>query len=234
MTQPKGGTAVPASPAAIRHHPDAALFHRLLQERFAGPLYEQVADRLASYGFQVLSAWIHRGDIFARCASRGIRGLPDSGGWLTWSDADIDDLVQDCVVHALSKFRRDALAGRGWRSDGGASLTTYFAGTCVYSFATVYRNHHRARQRHAGTLDAVRRHPPASVEPDIAEAVAGQAAADALLATIPDPRLRMIVRLTADGHSQAEISHLLADGTTPRAVEAQLYRYRLQVRRRQR
>jgi|GEM_PF-4339016 len=34
---------------------DAVLFDRLILSEFTGPLYERVADRLASYGYQVLA-----------------------------------------------------------------------------------------------------------------------------------------------------------------------------------
>jgi DNA-directed RNA polymerase specialized sigma24 family protein len=132
-------------------------------------------------------------------------------------------------VHALSKFRRDALAGKGWRPDGGASLTTYFAGACMFAFATVYKNHRNAQRRHAEAVAASQQSPPVQV-PDVAETVVDQAAAAEHFAAIADPRLRIAVQLAADGYSHAEISNLLADGTTPRAVEAMLYRHRKQAR----
>jgi DNA-directed RNA polymerase specialized sigma24 family protein len=205
------------------------LFAELAAAGFAGAMYDRVADRLASYGYQVLRAWIRTGDIFALCAKKRIRGLPASASWDGWADDDIEDLVQDTVVHALSKFRRDALAGKGWRPDGGASLTTYFAGACMFAFATVYKNHHNTRRRHAQAVAAARQAQPAQV-PDVAEAVVDQAAAAEHLAAIADPRLRLAIQLAADGYGHAEISNLLADGTTPRAVEAMLYRYRKQAR----
>jgi hypothetical protein len=77
--------AVPAERAADG---DAVLFARLGESGFAGPLYERVAGRLASYGYQVLRAWIRRGDIHALCAEKGIRGLPSANGWAGWSDDD--------------------------------------------------------------------------------------------------------------------------------------------------
>jgi len=210
---------------------DAVLFDRLILSEFTGPLYERVADRLASYGYQVLRAWIRRGEIHGLCAARRIRGLPPADGWAGWSDHDIDDLIYDTVAHALTTFRRDALAGRGWRPGGGAALNTYFAGTCLFSFATEYRKHHRVRRQQAAARAAVGRERPTAI-PDIADSIAGQALVADHLATIEDLRQRLAVGLTIDGLSHAEISQILADGTTPRAVEAMIYRHRRRVQTR--
>jgi len=52
-----------------------------------------------------------------------------------------------------------------------------------------------------------------------------------LAAAIPDSRLRSVMRLHAGGYNHAEISQLLADGTTSRAVEGMIYRIRKQSTR---
>jgi len=218
----------PAGAAVEVASEDAVLFARLAADGFAGPAYDYVCDRLARYGYQVLRAWIRSGDIFARCAEKKIKGLPPSAGWDEWADDEIDDLVQDTVVNALSKFRRDALAGRGWRPDGGANLTSYFTVTCLAAFSAVYKRHRNARRRHAESVAAARRSRPVQV-PDVAEEVTEQAAADERLSAIADPVLQSVVRLAAEGYSHREISILLADGTTARAVEGMLYRYRKQT-----
>lgn len=204
---------------------DAVLFKQLAADGFAGSAYDRVMDCLIRYGYQFLLARVRRGDIFALCAEKKIKGLPRSASWDRWTDDDIDDLIQDTVVDAVTKFRRDALAGRGWRPDGGARLTSYFAGTCLFAFSTAYKHHRAARDRNAQVMDAAQRSQPTEV-PDIAGTVVDQAAAEGLLSAILDPRLRFAVQLSADGYSHAEISNLLADGTTPRAVEAMFYRYR--------
>jgi DNA-directed RNA polymerase specialized sigma24 family protein len=229
-SRPAGATGATATLGEKDGDADAVLFARLAADGFAGPAYDYVCDRLARYGYQVLQAWIRRGDIFARCAEKKIKGLPLSAGWDEWVDDEIDDLVQETVIHALLKFRRDALAGRGWRPDGGATLTSYFTVTCLAAFSAVYKSHRNARRRRAESVAAARRSRPVQV-PDVAEEVTEQAAADERLSAIADPTLRLVVRLNAEGYSHSEISNVLPDGTTARAVEGMLYRYRKQTRR---
>jgi DNA-directed RNA polymerase specialized sigma24 family protein len=210
---------------------DKVLFARLEADGFTGPVYDRVADRLARYGYQVLQAWVRSGDVFSVCARKKIKGLPAVASWSGWAEADIDDLVQETVAAAIMKFRRHAMAGRGWRPAGGASPTSYFAVTCLYAFSAVYRRHLTARRRHANTdRAAAQRHIQPGHTPDVAETVIEQATAEEILASIADQRLRFIIQLAAAGYSHREISCLLADGTTPRAVEALLYRYRRQIR----
>jgi DNA-directed RNA polymerase specialized sigma24 family protein len=54
----------------------------------------------------------------------------------------------------------------------------------------------------------------------------------AILRQIPSARTRLVLALTAEGYTHSEIADILADGTTPRAVEGLLYRHRKAMQRR--
>jgi len=209
---------------------DAVLFARLAADGFRGPAYDRFLETLIRYGYQALHAWIRRGDIFAMCAAKRIQGVPRSAGWDDWTEEDINDLIQEVLEQAVTRFRRDLVAGKGWRPDGGANLTTYFAGACQFAFAAVYKRHHKVRGKYARSLAAATRRLQPSQASDIADEVADRSdATDRVNAMIPDPQLRFVMQLYADGYSHAQISALLGEGTTARGVEGMIYRCRRQL-----
>ncbi|MDN3351864.1 hypothetical protein [Actinomadura sp. DC4] len=207
---------------------EARLVEHLAAQGFAGPDHDRFLDGLARHGLAVIKPWVRTGYIFERCAARRVRGLPSSIPG-SWSPEDIEELVLDTVARAITVFERDALHGRRWTPDGGASLATYFIGTCLFAFAEVYRRRHTEWQRRLRIESAVRRERPDDL-PDVAESVVEQATVMGFLAaTTPDPRMRLVAYLHCEGHTHAEIAAVLADGTGARAVEGMLYRYRRQL-----
>ncbi|MEU9381302.1 hypothetical protein AB0D38_10015 [Streptomyces sp. NPDC048279] len=148
----------------------------------------------------------------------------------TWTKEDLEEVVQDTVARAVVIFERDALRAGRWRTDGGASLATYFIGTCLFAFAEVYRRRFNSWRRQQAMETAVARESGQGDLPDVADTVVEHETVMAFLAsTSPDPRLRLVIYLHYEGHTHAEIAATLADGTTARAVEAMLYRYRKQL-----
>src|SRR5262249_10708180 len=127
---------------------DAELYARLIADRFTGPVYERVMDRLCRYGYTTIHAWVTSGLIFSRCAEKRVKGLPAGETWSNWTKEDIEDLVQDAVAGAELRFRSDGLRGTGWRFDGGASLGGYFITGCLFAFASAYKRRRRDRGRH--------------------------------------------------------------------------------------
>lgn len=208
---------------------DAELVARLADQGFTGVEYERFLDRLARYGLSVITPWVRTGYVFARCADMGVRGLPMPIP-ATWPKEDIEEVVQDTVARAVVIFERDALRAGRWRPNGGASLATYFVGTCLFAFAEVYRRRFNRWRRQRAVEIAVARESGREDLPDVADAVVEHETMVALLAaTTPDPRLRLVIYLHYEGHTHAEIAAILADGATARAVEAMLYRYRKQL-----
>jgi DNA-directed RNA polymerase specialized sigma24 family protein len=212
--------------ATEQRRADAELVRRLAGEGFSGPAYEQLERRLVGYSYQVLHKWLRSGYIYAVCAERRVRGLPPEGAAESWTLEDREDIVQDTVAEALVTFQRDALRGGGWRADGGASLTTYFMNTCLFAFAHVSRRFQRAERCRRQVEDRLGSQRHADEVPDPAAGVIDGLAITRLLASIDDPRLRLAVSLTCEGYTQAEIAAALGNGTTARAVEGMLHRYR--------
>lgn len=132
----------PADPDALdchdrsgdRQQADTELYAVLSAEHFDGPLWEHYAEELARYGCAVLSAWLRTGLITKECRRHGRPvDLPDS-----WTADDRWEVVLETVAKGLETFRMSLLGGR-WSSDAGASLRTYFAGSCTRAFPNVLR-----------------------------------------------------------------------------------------------
>jgi DNA-directed RNA polymerase specialized sigma24 family protein len=210
-----------------RRQADAELVARLARDGFTGPDYVQFAETLARYGYGLITAWVRTQKIFSECAKKGIRGISPPDPVANWSEDDAEDLAQDTVARALVVFRKKALVAGGWRPDGGASLRTYFVGTCLLVFPAVYRRRENERARRSATTAAVQAERLAEVPDPADDVVARQVVADRLNA-VPDRRLRMVLGLAIAGYTHAEIAALLADGTTARGVEGMIYRYRKQ------
>jgi len=217
------------APLADGEAGDASLYARLTADGFTGPAFEQVMDRLCSYAYQVIGSWMATGKIFAKCAEIRIKGLPRAEDWHGWTREDLEDLAQETVAEAARKFRSNGQEGKGWQPGRGTALTSYFTSGCVIAFGSTYKTHknkkHR-RDRDRGVNQAAG-HPamPPNHASDVADTVAGHLDTVKLIAQqIPDRRLRTVMYLHANGWSNAEISQVLADGTTPKAVEGMIYR----------
>jgi hypothetical protein len=100
-----------------------------------------------AYGYQIVYGFVVSGRINFECHRKNIPLRFDPG---EWSREDIEDLTQETVARASGIFRDRALVGGEWSPDGGASMATYFVGTCVLSFAAVYRAGLREKTRTGG------------------------------------------------------------------------------------
>jgi hypothetical protein len=120
---------------------DHAHIEMLRTERFEGPNYELFKTRLAQYGYPVMRAWIRRRQIWGLTAARG-RGVQCRDAVRDHLTRDLDDrqeLAMEVVAQALVFFREHALLAGKWMPQGGANITTFFAGACVAVFPNVCR-----------------------------------------------------------------------------------------------
>jgi DNA-directed RNA polymerase specialized sigma24 family protein len=223
-----GSVAVPdpdeIAERADRLQADCQIRDALAAEGFAGPAYGVFEDDLASYGYQVMMAWLATGHIFTRCrqAGLGLKSLPVPVG-------DREDLAQETVAAALNAFKRAGLQQGGWRPEGGASLKTYFAGALCRQFANIWRKWLRTRVISVPLpLEAV---PPGTASPDLGpDDIAVQR--DEIrhgLAGIESERTRAVLVLAAYGYEQEEIAEILGPDVTARVVEGCLRRHRRRV-----
>jgi RNA polymerase sigma factor (sigma-70 family) len=203
-----------------RRSGDEQLRARLAAVDFSGPDYEQFARRLAAYGLAVCAVKLDTGAIFRDCADLN---RPCGDPPRQWSAQDRRTLVQDTVAEGLLLFHRKGLVQGDWKPTGGASLKTYFIGSCVLCFADVYRAWQRDKvrwERLMGTAAAAAtQHQPQ----DPADIVALRDRIHRGLQQL-DPRTRDAIILTERGYSQLEIADLMS--ISVRGVEGLLRRHR--------
>jgi DNA-directed RNA polymerase specialized sigma24 family protein len=198
---------------------DEQLHDRLRAVVCAGPLWNQVAVELVRYGWSVMSAWLNTGIIANKCWEKGRPvELPHD-----WTIQDREDLVSDAVAEGLEMFRQAVLTDR-WKPEKGASLRTYFLGSCVLAFPNVLRRWNSDRRRYSRAGVRWAREPTEhgfGVEP-----VELLVAVHALKSLIGDENQRdqAIRFLCFHGYTPMEIAEIL--GMKPGAVNTALYRMR--------
>ncbi|MGW9436099.1 hypothetical protein [Streptomyces sp. NPDC055607] len=210
-----------------RRMADQQLVRLLAQDGFTGPRYDAFENDLARYAISVLRAWMYSGYIFKMAASRGF-GLNPHELDLERLAADSDlreELASMTVAMALPRFRQRAFVDGGWTFDGGAGITTYFMGACLYDFPNEFRRH---RNSEAAQRQALL-HPHFDDEalPGVESEVVGrEVLRDALKSIDPNKvRERAVVALTLDGFTQEEIRDILGENSI-RAIEGVLHRWR--------
>ena len=220
-----------------RRGEDQEKLNDLALRGFTGPEYEIFVGELAAYAYPVLLAWLRRAVIFKYCADRGRPVKP--------TDADRDVLASsfnerlqlslETVAEALTFFRRYVLYGRRWSYDGGASVTTYFIGSCLFAFPNVFRRWQgeQRRWRQATAVEMLNcpegRGRTLADQPgtDPADRVVGRASVVDALNAMP-PATRAAAALVIDGQSfakppstwarQSVVSRASCTGTAPRVA----------------
>ncbi|GAA1813942.1 hypothetical protein GCM10009682_38730 [Luedemannella flava] len=113
------------------------LWETLVSGRFRGYLAEIVLMRLTEYAIPFMTHLIYTGEIYGRTFDVG---HPVKRRQFMAPDTDVPELAVTVVSDAVRTFIRRALAGKGWRSDGGSSIADYFLNTCVFVFSNAYNN----------------------------------------------------------------------------------------------
>lgn len=200
--------------------------------RFEGPDYDRFATELARYGLAVITGWIRRGLILARCRERGFGGLPEPPAG-AFEDPDVvNELANETVGKALHHFRDDVLMTGRWDHRQGASLRTFFIGQCLIRFANIYRQWLKTECRRGYTLtdhamvEALDRRRTIGPEDRVVDLAETQRA----LGAIKNPLVRRALVLFAAGVSHQEIGQQL--GVTDKAVERMIANERTRMRKR--
>ena len=80
---------------------------------FSDESWLPVADALAEYGFGVIRAWMHTGQIYSEVARSGYGALPPCPS--AWLDEDtVQELAGETVVNALNHFKFNVLMKNKW------------------------------------------------------------------------------------------------------------------------
>ena len=186
---------------------------------------------LAAYAYPVLMSWLRRGLIYRYCADRGRPvHVTDSDREELAADSDQRlELALETVAKALTFFRDHVLLARRWEVDAGATLTTYFVGSCLLAFQNVFRRWQGERRRWRDSLAVEMINCPEDrgrasyVGVDPQDLVVGTETVLHELRGMP-PATRDAAALVLDDHTFTEAAAQL--GTTARAIEGRLYRYR--------
>ena len=213
----------------------ALAFEELAKAGFEGSEYQAFCDDLWDYGMKVLNAGLRTGDIFQWCweADIVIKPTSDERRVLHSSAADRDELVVDTILSAIPWFRQEVLLKKRWSPNRGASLRTFFIGTCKHHFRIVFRRWQRERfcrlAAYGYGID------PVLVAGALVDTLATDpeeyvAAADLVtrLLTRATPEAKMACYLLLQDFTLAEIGERL--GITERAVEGHLHRLRKHAR----
>lgn len=184
---------------------------------------------LARYAMSVLEAWVRSGEIFKQVArlKMGLRPTYEEMYRLADDPHHVADLVNDTVLRALKRLSRQLDNGDGWNPDGGASVSTFFIGSCVLDFRDEFLKARRARMRENALDDRLQQ---ACVNDHlVADRSSAETAVEAgdvysRVAELPT-REQIVVRLRMDGYDTKEIAEILGL-PSPGAVRAVLQRFR--------
>lgn len=212
---------------------DRQLISHVIREDRA---WDVLADQLARYGLAVLNAWMTTGHVFVVASAAGMAIAPTVEDLSLLADDPIvrDEIADEAVTRALQTLRKqlnETGAGNNWA--GHVSLPTQFTTLCVRAFVDEFRQYKR---RNASWHDKrqVRWSPE---EFQHHEAITNTNADDVLVERIEanddvttalahlSERDRQIVWALSLGYKPKEIAELLGE-TSPRAVEARIYRLR--------
>lgn len=157
----------------------------------------------------------------------------------SWLDTDINSIIFEAVIRSVEPFMHSAILQGGWRPEGGASIKTYFIGSCYFTFATDYRREYRAEvkaskalQRRKPDLELdVIRYVHHTIGRDPERTAIDRAEIRRLLALATHARIPEIVFLLADGMTSNEVGAEL--GMTGNAVDQALKKFRVDVARTQ-
>jgi RNA polymerase sigma factor (sigma-70 family) len=151
MASPTPATAPPPDRADEQRAADRELFARLEAGSFKeGPHLGMLRDRIWTYGWKVLRAWMKDGTIIARCREHRVYfAAPYTEVEEIMRRADArEDIAIDCLDKAIPFYLSNCLPQ--WEPRGGRNLTSFFIPIALRFFRDAYRKWatgHRRRMR---------------------------------------------------------------------------------------
>lgn len=234
---PASRTRAPRHHAAAPHPPWEEP-HRALDQQVAALMDRQCAapqqwaaidDSLARYSLPVLYSWFADRTVSLRVYRLTGQSLRLHTQLAADRDA-VTEIIGTTVAVSLRRFRRGALAGTGWQPHHRASARTYFVGRCLLELPTEY--HRFCREYLApGTQLVPLRHAEQLPSSDPFSRPEDLALAQIITTSVlnsADPRTRHALLGVMYGYPLDDIA--TAMGTTTKAVEMLLYRYRRRLR----
>ncbi len=196
--------------------------------------YYQLFDDLWLYAWPVLQAFIrtHKmSQVIARYArDRSVSIRPEDMWVLSHSADERMELAIDVISKAVGEFEKSAVRGERWSPTGGASLRTWFIGTCALNFPHAYRTWSKKR---SDRLVGIARQHEINFDDLGGRMVEGLGDPSGLailrrdlkkLVDHAQPDTKVILGLLMQEKTHAQIAAEL--GLTIRAVEGRIYRWR--------
>ncbi|MFG3071934.1 hypothetical protein [[Kitasatospora] papulosa] len=120
---------------------DREVYERLVADGFTGHRLELLQEDLWRYGWKTMLKWMGDGTIIERCRERNIffkAPWPEIEEIKRRSDIR-EEIAAFCVHQALTDFIELLEVGY-WKPAKGATLRTFFIGSCLFAFRDAYRN----------------------------------------------------------------------------------------------
>jgi DNA-directed RNA polymerase specialized sigma24 family protein len=207
---------------------DLELRNELAFQGFTGAGWEVFVRELARYGLAVVKAWLANGEMFHQCT---IKNCHPGGAPPWWTEDDREGLAHIVVAEALRTFRQRALIGGGWSYQGGASLKTYFIGTCVFEFPNPFRKWKREEEKVRKLLSTesllASGYDCPSLGRDPADTAVDSVVGWAEYDVITTDRTKKIILLTALQYSASEVAEIMQ--VSKKSVEMVLANQRKRV-----
>ncbi|MEU7935233.1 hypothetical protein [Micromonospora echinofusca] len=213
-------------------------FEMTLEREWGGIAHRQLFNDLWLYALPVVKAFLKRNkmrQVLQRYApERAVLMRPEDMVVLANSDEARTELALDIIAAAVENFRHRAIGQRKWKASmGGASLRTYFIGTCAFAFPRAYRKWSMAR---AGELERLAIQHEIDFEEiggiiarDLADpaAIAGIRVDLQKIIDLATPTTKLILGMLVHDMTQVQIAAEL--GLTVRAVNRRLAHFRQRV-----
>lgn len=126
---------------------DALIYEQLCDEGFSGAEWRNISRLLAVQALPTVRSWIGKRKIFELTAEKGMELHPDFHHIELLRQPELrDELAHMTVATALKRLQNSWRKGGGWRPYQGASITTWFIGSCIFAFASEFgrfRTEHR-------------------------------------------------------------------------------------------
>lgn len=224
---------------------DRRLVEMLASTGFEGERFRKsfvsLTGRLMRYAFPIMTRWVRDGTIFGECARyRGRVDAPAAAAAAGWTEDERAEVVIDSITAAVAFFLDYALRKRKWDHRRGATLTTYFVGSCVCCFIKIcnakwkqqqldeafIRSAPRTEDDGGDQVDPLGEIP--SQDPDPADVAAIRDQAREVWTRITDEKVREGLALHLTGMTQAAAAGEV--GLSPKAFERRLHRQRKTLR----
>ncbi|MFF2367800.1 hypothetical protein ACFVU0_34510 [Streptomyces sp. NPDC058122] len=218
---------------ALRLRTDCLLLEELRASSFNGRLYDAYRNELARYGLDVLAVWIRSGKIARMCREKGRPVTTHELRSMSWEKDELAELAIETVSYGLHYFFNKVLQPGRWKPERGATLKTFFLGSCVLQFPNAYQRwlneSYQWRQMVDSRVAVEDVYPCTGQGDQTADFVLDRQTAKELLDSIPDPQTRAAAHLVMWGYTYAEAGAQV--GLSDRALEGRFRRIRAKPRR---